>query len=143
VTDKRGQLIVPNLSPFVANRLAIDPGALPVDAEVAVTTATVAPYSRVPVRVDFRVQTETRSAVVAFIDPDGHPLELGSEAVAEGQEEVFVVGYDGEAFLSNLRSRNIVIVTTPDRAVCRAQFDYRPIKGEQVRIDGVVCWPGS
>ena len=137
VTDQRGELVVPHLSPFVANRIALDPSDLPVDAEFAVTSASVAPFSRVPVLVDMREEHGGSSAVVTFVDRDGRPLDLGSEVTIEGHEEPFVVGYDGDAFVQGLHDRNVAIVTTPDHAVCRATFDYRAAKSEQVRIQAV------
>lgn len=140
-SNRRGQLLVPNLAPFTGNRIALDPAGLPIDAEVASTSATVAPYDRVGVLVDFAVRTGANSALVAFVDPDGAPIELGARVEVEGQTESYVVGYDGEAYLSALAQENIVVVTTPDRARCRARFGYRPSAGGQVRIEAVRCEP--
>lgn len=140
-TDARGQLLIPHLAPFVANRIAIDPIELPIDAEIDAVNAVVAPFSRVAVLVDLRVEHSGRSALLGLIDADGQPIELGSEVVIEGHEESFVVGYDGQAFVQGLSERNVAIVTTPDRAVCRARFNYRAATGEQVRIERTVCEP--
>jgi outer membrane usher protein len=140
LTDGRGQLIVPHLSPFVANRIALDPTNLPVDAEASATSAVVAPFSRVPALVDLRVAKGGQSAVVTFVDPSGHPLSLGSEVQIGDAGEPFVVGYDGDTFMQRLRDHNVAVITTPDSAVCHASFDYRPSKGEQVRIQAI-CHP--
>ena len=94
-------------------------------------------FRSVPVLVDMREEHGGSSAVVTFVDRDGRPLDLGSEVTIEGHEEPFVVGYDGDAFVQGLHDRNVAIVTTPDHAVCRATFDYRAAKGEQVRIQAV------
>lgn len=141
VTDAEGTLLVPNLVPFVANRIAIDPSGLPVDAQITETEATVTPFSRAASLVDLRVKTNTRSALVLLVDPQSHPIELGSLVRIEGVEDEFVIGYDGLAYLDNLKDQNIVLVTTPDDATCRAEFSYAAEPGEQVRIGPAVCSP--
>lgn len=141
VTNRAGRLLVPDLTPFVANRLAIDPSGLPVDAQVNQTAATVTPYSRVASVVDLRVNSDTQSAIVVLNDPQGHPIELGSIVRVEGSQEEFVVGYDGQTYLDSLKPHNVLTVTTPDNAACRADFAYHSRKGQQVRIGPVSCMP--
>lgn len=138
-TGAKGRLLVPNLTPLVANRIAIDPTDLPIDAQVATTATIVTPYDRVGAWVDFEVNTDARSALVAFVDEAGEPIELGSSVVVEGQAETYVVGYDGQAWLEELRAHNVAEITTPDRARCRASFAYQASTGSQVRLEGVRC----
>jgi outer membrane usher protein len=141
VTNRNGKLLIPDLTPFVVNRLALDPSGLPVDAEVSETEATVTPYSRAGSLVDLRVKAVTQSALVALTGPHGNPVELGSTVRLDGNQKEFVVGYDGEAYLDNLKAQNAAMVTTPDNAICRATFHYHADAGQQVRIGPVVCDP--
>lgn len=141
VTGKHGKLLVTGLAPFIANRIAIDPSGLPVDARVEETETTTTPFSRVPSRVDFGVETGRGSALATLIDPQGAPLELGSAVKLEGRDQEFVVGYDGETYLDDLGSENLLIVTMPDGAICRARVSFKAKAGEQVRIGPIPCRP--
>jgi outer membrane usher protein len=141
VTDKTGQLLVPDLAPFVSNRIALDPAGLPVDARVNATEVRAVPFNRVASLVDLRVETEIRAALVTLVDPQGRFIELGSQVEVIGEDQTFVVGYDGEAYVDNLRHENELLVTTPDEATCLTRFGYRPAPGEQVRVGPLVCRP--
>lgn len=140
VTDASGKLMVTNLVPFVANRIALDPSALPVDAEVETTNAVVAPYRNVGARVTFGMKIGA-AALLGLSDLAGNPIALGSEVVIEGNSETFIVGYDGEVYVRDLIEHNVALVTMPDGAKCRAAFDYHRVEGEQATIPGLICRP--
>ena len=140
-TNKRGLLLVPNLTAFSPNRIAVDPTDLSVDVELAGTETLVAPFSRVPVLVDFTVRNVSNAALVVLVDPTQAPLPVGSVGRRDGDLETFAVGYDGEAWINRLEANNRVVVTTPDGAECEASFTYQRRPGEQVRIGPVVCRP--
>jgi outer membrane usher protein len=140
VTDESGTLMVTNLVPFVANRIALDPTALPVDAEVGTTSAVVAPYRNVGASVTFGVKIGA-AALLGLSDPSGKAVALGSEVAIEGHGETFIVGYDGEVYVQSLDEHNVALVTTPDGTKCRAAFDYHRVEGQQATIGGLVCQP--
>jgi outer membrane usher protein len=137
-TDRNGRILVPELTAYTPNRIAIDPENLPIDARVVSTNARIVPYGRVGAKVDLRVQLDTQSALVELLDRTGAPLPAGSVVtVATGGK--FVVGYDGLAFMDGLKATNRVTVTRPDGATCVASFAFKAARGEQVRIGGVRC----
>jgi outer membrane usher protein len=140
ITDASGKLMVTNLVPFVANRIALDPTALPVDAEVGTTSAVVAPYRNVGAKVTFGIKVGA-AALLGLTDPSGKPITLGSEVAIEGNTETFIVGYDGEVYVQGLAEHNIALVTAPEGTKCRAAFDYHRVEGEQATIPGLVCRP--
>lgn len=142
-TNARGQILAPNLAPFTANQIAIDPAALPLDAEPSATSAVAVPFSRSAVRVDLRVKSGERSALLGLVDEAGRPIVPASELRLAGRSEPFVIGYDGQVFIDALGEVNEAVVTTPDGASCRATFSFRAAPGEQVRLDGVVCRASS
>lgn len=139
VTRADGTLLTPELAPFVANRISIDPTALPIDARVSVTEAVVAPFARVAARVSMPVNTSVDAALIGFVDEAGAPLPLGSQGAVPATGATFVVGYDGQGYLEGLAERNVTAITKPDGGVCEARFPYRPRPGAQARIDGVIC----
>ncbi len=104
VTDSKGMLLVPTLRSYERNNIAIDPTDLPVDAEVEGASQNVAPANHGGVLVNFKVHSDTNSALVIFSNADGGFVPAGSPGKIEGGDD-FVVGYDGLAFIKNLRVR--------------------------------------
>lgn len=139
-TGLSGRLVVPGLRSWEANKIAIDPANLPIDAMVIATEEIVAPTERAGVTVDFGVKVDGDAAIVEFVLPEGGLVQAGSSGTLDGGES-FIVGYDGEAFVSGLAARNAVVIVQPDGSACRAEFSYAPRAGEQVRILGAVCTP--
>ena len=118
VTDSKGMLLVPTLRSYEKNNIAIDPTDLPVDAEVEGTSQIVAPANHGGVLVNFKVHDDTNSALVIFATADGGFVPAGSPGKIEGGDD-FVVGYDGEAFIKNLRGSNVATVETARRNLPR------------------------
>jgi outer membrane usher protein len=137
VTDARGEILIPSLRSYDANKISIDPGNLPVDAEIATVRQVVAPADRAGVIVDFGVRTDTSSALVVFRYDDGSFVPVGSIGKGATGEE-FVVGYDGQAFLEDLAAQNTVTIETAE-GPCRASFGFTPRRNEQTVISSVVC----
>jgi outer membrane usher protein len=142
-TGEDGTLLVPNLAPFAPNRISIDPSNLPVDAAIASTEATVAPFRRVPGVVTLGVKTDVHAALVTFTDGQGHPLDLGSQVKLDGAPNDFLIGYDGQAYIEGLKDRNSATVTLQDGRACHVEFTYVPNPGQQVRIGPVTCSPAT
>lgn len=137
VTDSRGMLLVPTLRSYQKNKITIDPSNLPVDAEIESTREVVAPADRAGVLVNFKVRSDTTSALVTFVRPDGSFVPPGAAGRVEGGNE-FVVGYDGQAFIRDLGQSNAAAIEFID-GVCRAEFPFTPRPGEQVSISPVEC----
>lgn len=136
-TDARGRLLVTRLRSYQNNKITIDPGNLPVDAEIDTTKEIVVPADRAGVAVKFPVKTNTNSAVVTIVMPDGTPVAAGSQgALQDGS--AFFIGYDGRAFINGLKRDNVATVTTPNGS-CQASFAFSPKRGKQVEIGPVVC----
>ena len=141
VTGRDGELLVRGLSAFNANRIAVDPASLPVDAQPGATQATAVPFRLAPVRVDLRVRTDIRGAVVVLVDDANRPIPVGSRAVlGDGTETV--VGYGGETYVEGLQPQNELRVTRPDGSTCIARFAYQDT-GLQPRIGPVACVPAG
>ena len=138
-TASDGTLLVPDLVPFTENHFAIDPSALPVDAQVSRTEAVATPFSKVPVVVDLKALSNTRSALVVLHDAKDEPVPVGSEVQLNGGEARTIVGYDGAAFLDDLSDDNNIVVTLTSGATCRATFPFKPSPGAQVRIGPIAC----
>ena len=137
-TGRNGMVIVPDLRSYQRNTLGIDPNDLPIDAAVENTRQTVVPADRTGVKVSFGTQARGGTAIVELKDSAGSHVEVGSEGRLESGE-TFLVGYDGEAFVTGLQAHNRITVTRADGKLCSAQFDYARNVGSQVRISNVIC----
>ena len=135
-TDARGFLLVPTLRSYQSNKITVDPTNLPVDVSVENTREIVAPADRSGVLVNFRVRTDTTSALVAFTRPDGSVIPAGTSGHLEGGDDL-IIGYDGQAYISKLAGSNVVRIELPEGS-CAARFPFAPRPGEQVLIR-VVC----
>jgi outer membrane usher protein len=136
-TDSKGMLLVPTLRSYEKNNITIDPTNLPVDAEVEGTSQTVSPANHGGLLVNFKVHSDTDSALVIFTMTGGAFVPAGSPGKVEGGDD-FVVGYDGQSFVKHLRKTDVATIETPD-GTCRVGFDFAPRPGEQVRIGPLVC----
>jgi outer membrane usher protein len=137
-TDRRGQLLIPNLRSYQRNTISIDPRGLPVDADAPVTQSVVAPADRSGVVVGFGVKTDVAAAVLILVGKDGKFLAPGSAGRLDGASETFVVGYDGRAFVQGLGATNTVVITEP-AGECRATFPFAAKDNTQVAIGPLVC----
>lgn len=137
-SNRRGKLLVTGLNSYEPNTLSIDPANLPVDAVVASTKDVVMPAGQSGVVVDFGVKENANAALVSLVDDKGQPLQAGWSGSLEGADD-FVVGYDGEAYITGLSARNTVTVKRDDGTTCTASFPYKASRGEQVTVRGVKC----
>lgn len=136
-TDAKGLLLVPTLRSFQKNKITVDPANLPVDVEIEGTREIVAPADRAGVLVNFNVRSDTSAAVAVFVLADGSFVPAGAAGRIERGKE-FIVGYDGRAFIRDLRASNKATIEFLDK-VCRANFDFVPRPGKQVLISPVRC----
>ena len=115
----------------------MDPNHLPVDVQIASTRLVVTPTEHAGLVVAFAIKHDTASALVTFVDDTGAYLQVGS-AVRLNRDVRFVLGYDGQAFLENLRSSNYVTIDNGS-TTCVANFEFHPAKEKQVRVGPVIC----
>lgn len=138
-TDSRGRLLVPDLQPYAANRIAIDPSSLPPDTRIAGSSQDVVPREFAGVVARFEIERYA-AATLMLVGLDGRPPEVGTPARLEGSAVGAVVGYDGVLFVEGLRAQNRVTVGTGKDA-CEVRFDYQAVEGELPTIGPLVCQP--
>lgn len=136
-TDASGRLLVTRLRSYQDNKITIDTGNLPVDAEIGTTKEIVVPADRSGVKVKFPIKTNANAAVVIIVMADGKPVAAGTQGTLP-DGSTFFVGYDGRAFVSGLAHHNVATISLP-AASCHASFDFSPKRGAQVEIGPVVC----
>ena len=140
-TNSGGKLLLPNLRSYQENHIAIDPEDLPLDAVVNTTRTVVVPADRSGIVVNFEVDVDANAALVTFSGPDGKPIAVGASGTTKTGSEPFVVGYDGQTLVENLKASNRLTLTLPDETTCVATFQYKPQRGKQVSITDAICQP--
>jgi outer membrane usher protein len=139
-TGPSGLMLVPGLQSFESNRLAIDPTDVPADAEIGQTEQTVRPQDHSGVVVRFPIHF-SHGALLRLVDSHKNILPVGSTArlvKPAGGAEVSI-GYDGEAFVTGLEPRDILLVTLPDGKHCTAEFRYKRVAGILPEIGPILC----
>ena len=137
-TDRTGYLLVPDLSAYQHNRVAIDGTTLPADARLADTTLDVVPQARSGVLARFPV-TRYRAASIALRTPDGAPLPPGLDVLHVESGQRTIVGYDGLTFVDGLAADNHLEISGGGRR-CGVEFAYtRPDDGTLPRIGPLTC----
>jgi outer membrane usher protein len=135
VTGRDGELLVTGLRSYDANKVSIDETKLPVNASIATTQLKVSPVNRAGVVADFGVDVAARYVIVHFVDQAGRDIPPGTEGHVDASP--FVVGYDGEAYLTGL-SGSIPAQLQLAASTCSAMINIDPAKLIQ-RIGPVVC----
>jgi outer membrane usher protein len=137
-TNADGKILIPSLSAYHKNKISIDPMDLPLNAEPETTYEYVRPAFKSGVHVDFKVKKATPSAIVVLKDASGAFVQPGSEITVDGSDEVYVVGYDGQAFIKDLKAVNTIHVTS-DKGTCTTQFAFKPTSEVQPMIGPEIC----
>lgn len=141
-TNAAGYMLIPNLNPYSGNRVSIDTSALPVDARVDRTEATVVPRRLSGTLASFPVQ-RYRAASVLLRDAQGQPLPLGTPVRHLESGAATIVGYDGIAFIDGLLEDNH-LEAGAGSTLCQARFSYQAAKLPVMPVIGpLACLPAG
>jgi outer membrane usher protein len=137
-TNSSGRLLVPDMRSFDLNHIMIEPTDIPVDVTISDASRELRPQDRSGVVVKFPIKF-SHGALLKLVDESGVPLPLGSTAKLLSSGAVVPVGYDGDAYLSDLGPHNEIEVERPDGQRCRAAFKYQAMPGEIPAIGPLRC----
>ncbi len=137
-TGKDGKLLVTQMRSHQRNKISIDPENLPINASVAETDRIAVPRALSGVVVDFGVNKDQASAIVILKDSRGDFIVPGSDVHLAGQEEAFVMGYDGEVYLTGVGTANTLTVDM-NGTQCSASFDFQADSETQATIGPLTC----
>lgn len=138
-TDAGGHYLLTGLNSWQPNRISIDALDLPAQVQVASVKNAAVPMDRTGVLVDFALRT-VRSAVITLKDAQGNFLPLGSRVfLNRSKTETAMVGYDGQIYLEDLATSNLVTVAGSDGGYCSVQFVYPKDAGALPAIGPLLC----
>ena len=133
----RGYLLVPDLTSYQRNQIAIDPLALPADVRIERTGLDIAPERRSGALAHFGME-RYRGASVSFVDANGRALPPGATATTASGAAA-TVGYDGIAFFDKLDASNTVTIRGKNLD-CTANVAYEtPAAGTLAQLGPVPC----
>ncbi|NIF20386.1 fimbria/pilus outer membrane usher protein [Candidatus Pantoea multigeneris] len=106
-TDWRGYAVVPYVSPYRRNRIALDTGTLAENVDIDTNTQTVIPTKGALVLADFK--TRVGSRVLMTLNYQGKPVPFGAIASLVQDDSALensgIVGPDGQLYLSGVPER--------------------------------------
>jgi outer membrane usher protein len=104
-TDTSGNALIPRLRAYDRNVISIDQRDVPLDAEIGTLKIEAIPYFRSGVDVKFPIK-RSRGATLTIQLEDGTPLPTGASVQIIGEDKIYAVGYDGEAYVVGLGPTN-------------------------------------
>lgn len=122
--NRSGYAIVPHLTPFEENRIALDPQGMAETVELASTSRAVVPDAGAaikvsfPTRVGYSLLLETRQA-------DGKPVPFGAEVFDERQQSVGNVGQGGQLYARVTRKTGTLTLRWGEQRGQQCQVRYR------------------
>lgn len=122
-TDGRGYTIVPFISPYRRNTVALDTETLPGDADVTQAVQTVTPTRGAVVRASFDTRVGER-VLMTLRRADGMPVPFGATASQAGEPEAFIVGEDGQVYLTGVKPQGTLRVSWGSRPDQRCEASW-------------------
>lgn len=139
-TDKRGQLLVSQLSAWQRNQLSIDPQHLPADMHLNNTSKLVVPATHSGVLVSFDMR-RTLAVHVGIRDRDGQWLPAGSRLTVNAPgapEATSLVGHEGKVYLLDPPARARLLYRTGTNE-CAATLPALPAREGRIDLEDVTC----
>jgi outer membrane usher protein len=100
-TGSDGRALLPQLLPYQANAVRLDPSDLPIGAELDSVEMSAVPAARSVVKLRFPVRSG-RAALIRVRLADGEPAPPGAEVGIVGDPQVFYMARRGEVFVTGL-----------------------------------------
>ncbi len=133
-TDSRGYLLVPNLTPYYANRVSIGDADVPIDYEIGHIEQLIATPLRGGALVKFDVhKVQTVTGIVRVQDA----IPAFGEVTAGAQTSP--VGADGQFWLENLLPGTHQARVEYREGICRFRLEVPESKALRVDLGTIVC----
>lgn len=132
-TDFRGYTVVPFVTAWHHNTIALDTETLPTDADVTHAAQIVTPTRGAVVRASFKTRVGRR--VLMTLTRNGKPLPFGATVTTDDKDSEFIVGNDGQTYLSGLPQHGHLLASWGPGANQHCIADYALTDGkDQTRI---------
>ena len=125
-TDWRGYAVVPYVSAYQENAIAIDTRSLGPETDIAESVVSVVPTRGAVVRASFKVATGYRALVKLLFKHK--PVPFGAVVKMHDSDMMSIVGNEGEVYLSGLNNGDPVSVRW-GQVSCQAKINFKPRPG--------------
>lgn len=136
-TGHRGLVVLPVLTPYVANSVRIDDQGVPLDLDINLTEKQIVPMPRTGVFVRFAAE-KAKGALLVLTTEDGKPVPLGAEVTASSSSQTAIVAMHGEVFVQDMELPGYVLVHWQDHQ-CRAEVPVAAHGEVLPRLGPLVC----
>jgi outer membrane usher protein len=125
--DGNGYGIAPYMTPYVRNRVSVDPDGIPLDVELMGGSQEIAPRAGAVVEVNFETSVG-RTALIDTTLPGGKPLPFGAEVTDEKGQSLGLVGQGSRIVARGLQDHGTLKVSWGDDAdeSCALAYDLPP-----------------
>lgn len=129
-TDWRGYAVVPYVSTYRKNRIALDTQTLADDVDIETNALTVIPTKGAVVLANFK--TRVGSRVLMTVSYQGKPVPFGANASLVQEDDAMdnsgIVGGQGQVYMSGVPQKGQLLVTWGKDAnqQCKAPFSLTP-----------------
>ncbi|MDP5163384.1 FimD/PapC C-terminal domain-containing protein [Enterobacter ludwigii] len=143
VTDNKGFLLIPELISFQKNKISIDTLSLPYGYQITEFEKTIVPGDRTGSIIQFGIHRD-KSAILKLTDNNGFNLPQGADVTFNGKNNEFTVGFDGEAYVTGLKTNNKLNASWFDNkksmhVTCNAEFSYLDTNKYEINFIPVIC----
>lgn len=135
-TDWRGYTVVPYVSAYQKNRIAIDTQTLAQDTEIDETVQHVVPTRGAVVRATFNAKTGQRALLTLIYQ--GKPVPFGALVNQEGYDNISIVGEKGEVYLSGLKGGDVLNAKWHGNS-CQAKIPALESTPHQITSRNIIC----
>lgn len=125
-TDYRGYAIVPYASPYRRNQVSLNTETLPDNVDLELTAQNVVPTRGAVVVASFNANVGQR-AMMTLLRNGGKPIPFGATVTDAAQKSAqgFIVGDDGQVYLTGLADRGKLDVKWGSEAGQQCQVNYQ------------------
>ncbi|WP_421535084.1 fimbria/pilus outer membrane usher protein [Pseudomonas marginalis] len=128
-TDARGYAIMPSVTNYRENRVALDVNSLANNIELNNPVAYLVPTQGALVRADFDVRVGVRALLIIMFN--GQPVPFGASVTQDENKEESIVGNNGQVFLSGLALTGQLKVKWAEGPQGHCTVDYQLAEGSE------------
>ena len=137
-TNADGVALLSRLLPFQSNSVRLNPGELPISAELDSIEMEAVPALRGGVKITFPVRSG-RGALIKIVLDDGLAAPAGAEIELTGDKKDFFVARRGEAFVTGLQTDNVIRLKW-NSGVCKLAFKLPAGQTDDIaRVGPLLC----
>jgi outer membrane usher protein len=136
ITNKKGVAAFP-IRPYEKTKIEIKDNEIPLEATAEVLEMNPVVYARSGILVKFPIQM-SKNALVKIHLPNDNPVPAGANVRIASSKENYIVGRNGEVYLTNLSQKNQLTVSWLEN-ICELTLEVDMTQQQEQIIGPVKC----